>query len=113
MDIRLTGTGGSGGWPQPGCRCASCARARSAGRSRSPAQLLVDGALVLEPGAGTGADGPPGGYRVVRIPGGWDVTSPGGARLLAADGSANTPEPPAGARPYDLALLDLLGDPAQ
>jgi adenosylcobinamide kinase / adenosylcobinamide-phosphate guanylyltransferase len=108
MDVLLSGTGGSGGWPQPGCRCASCARAGQAGRGRSPAQVTVDGALTLGPGA-TG----PAGFRVERMPGGWDVTSPDGGRLLVADGSGVTPEPPDGARPYDLALLDVLGDPAQ
>ncbi len=117
MDVLLRGTGGSGGWPQPGCRCASCARARSAGDGRSPAWVIVDGRLTLVSGAassGAASSGEPrAGYRVERIPGGWDVTSPDGARLLAADGSGVTPEPPAGALPYDLALLDLLGDPAQ
>jgi adenosylcobinamide kinase/adenosylcobinamide-phosphate guanylyltransferase len=93
-----------------------------AGRSRSPAELIVDGVLRLGPGfpgtgtreSGTaGSGGPPDGFRVERIPGGWDVTGPGGARLLAADGSGITPEPPAGAQPYGLALLDMLAEPAQ
>jgi adenosylcobinamide kinase / adenosylcobinamide-phosphate guanylyltransferase len=108
MDVLLSGTGGGGGWPQPGCRCASCGRAARAGRGRSPARVTVDGALTLGPGATV-----PTGMRVERMPGGWDVTSPDGSRLLAADGSGITPEPPAGTRPYDLALLDMLGDPAQ
>jgi adenosylcobinamide kinase/adenosylcobinamide-phosphate guanylyltransferase len=68
----------------------------------------VDGALTLGPGATVRT-----GMLVEGMPGGWDVTSPDGGRLLAADGSGITPEPPAGTRPYDLALLDMLGDPAQ
>jgi len=110
MDVRLAGTGGSGGWPRPGCGCASCARARSAGRYRAPAQVLVDEVLELRPGR---APGPPPGYQVGRMPGGWTVTGPDGARLLAADGSGVTPEPPGRAGAYDIALLDLLENPAQ
>jgi adenosylcobinamide kinase / adenosylcobinamide-phosphate guanylyltransferase len=110
MDVRLAGTGGGRGWPQPGCGCASCARARSAGRSRAPARLLADGMLRLPPGR---TAGPPPGYRVDPMPGGWAVTGPDGARLLAADGSGVTPRPPGRAGAYDIALLDLLADPAQ
>ena len=47
------------------------------------------------------------------MPGGWTVTGPDGGRLLVADGSGVTPQPPPGTRPYDLVLLDLLDDPAQ
>ncbi|HTS97506.1 MAG TPA: bifunctional adenosylcobinamide kinase/adenosylcobinamide-phosphate guanylyltransferase [Streptosporangiaceae bacterium] len=115
MDVCLVGTGGSGGWPRPGCGCASCARARAAGRHRSPARVVVDGVLSLE-AAWPAAAGPPAraaGYRVEAMPGGWTVTAPDGGRLLAADGSGVPPEPPDGAGPYDIALLDLLGDPAQ
>jgi adenosylcobinamide kinase/adenosylcobinamide-phosphate guanylyltransferase len=50
MEIRLLGTGGRDGWPQPGCRCASCARARSSGRHRNRAEVVVDGVLRLTPG---------------------------------------------------------------
>ncbi len=110
MDVRLAGTGGSGGGPRPDCRCASCARARSAGRSRAPAHVLVDEVLQLRPGR---APGPPPGYQAGRVPGGWTVTGPDGARLLAADGSGIAPQPPGGASPYDIVLLDLLEDPAQ
>ena len=106
----MAGTAGSGGWPQPGCQCASCSRARSAGRSRVPARVIADGALRIVPG-----DVRPGaaGYRVQPVPGGWDVTGPDGARLLVADGSGQPADPPAGAAPYDLLLLDLLASPAQ
>src|SRR5215471_15009262 len=99
MDVRLAGTGGRGGWPLPACRCASCARARSAGRSRAPAEVLVDGVLRLRPGHEAE---PPPGYQVDRLPGGWEVTGPDGGRLLAADGSGITPRPGDGRR-YDIA----------
>jgi adenosylcobinamide kinase / adenosylcobinamide-phosphate guanylyltransferase len=107
MEVRLAGTGGTGGWPQQGCACASCTRARAAGRPRAPARVIVDG--VLHVGAGL----PPAGYQVRHLPGGWAVTGPDGGRLLVADGSGVSPQPPAGARPYDIVLLDLLDDPAQ
>ncbi len=120
MEVRLAGTGGSGGWPRPGCGCASCARARAAGRRRALARVLVDGVLLIEPGRPPGAAG----YRVERRPGGWDVSGPGGARLLVGDEQAAPPGEgpregrgatgPAGrAGPYDIVLLDMLGNPAQ
>jgi adenosylcobinamide kinase / adenosylcobinamide-phosphate guanylyltransferase len=112
MHVQLAGTGGRGGWPQPGCRCASCARARRAGRSRAPALVIVDGVLRIGPGRDDVTPAAPG-YRVLAVPGGWDVTAPDGARVLVGDGSADPADPPAGARPYDLLLLDLLGGPAQ
>lgn len=116
MDAVLIGSGGGGGWPEAGCRCASCLRAAAAGVARAPSQVLVDGALVLRPGrppqpAGAGAA--PAGYQVTAVPGGWDITGPDGGRLLAAAGPGQLPEPGAGARPYDVALLDLLASPAQ
>jgi adenosylcobinamide kinase/adenosylcobinamide-phosphate guanylyltransferase len=118
VDAVLTGTGGADGWPEPGCRCASCLRAASAGAGRSPGRVLVDGVLVLTPGAppliehaAPGA-GPPG-HRVVAVPGGWDITGPDGGRLLAAAGPGQAPEPVDGALPYDLVLLDVLAQPAQ
>jgi adenosylcobinamide kinase / adenosylcobinamide-phosphate guanylyltransferase len=107
MEVRLAGTGGSGGWPQQGCGCASCARLRAAGRSRAPALVVVDGELRV------GSGEPPTGYQARRMPGAWDVTAPDGGRLLVADGSNVTPDPPADARPYDIVLLDLVSDPAQ
>ncbi len=113
MDVRVVGTGGRGGWPRPGCRCASCARAAAAGRRRAPAQVLVDGVLRLGPGSASRVSGPPPGYQVGRLPGGWTVAGPDGGRLLVADGSGVTPQPPPGTGPYDIVLLDLLDDPAQ
>jgi adenosylcobinamide kinase / adenosylcobinamide-phosphate guanylyltransferase len=110
LDVSLAGTGGAGGWPRPGCGCASCERARACGRHRAPARVVVDGALAIGPG---GAEAPAAGYRVEAMPGGWAVTGPDGARLLVADGSGVAPEPPAGAGSFDVALLDLLADPAQ
>src|SRR5258708_7103726 len=95
MEIRLTGTGGRGGWPQPHCRCASCERARSAGRRRAPAQVLVDGVLRVDSartpvcgpaarhrraetrGRGVTADGAR--DRVKRRPGGRETTGTDGA----------------------------------
>src|SRR5580704_3565594 len=93
MEIRLLGTGGRDGWPQPGCRCASCARARSSGRHRSRAEVVVDGVLRLTPGEPPARGGRPGGHRVEEVPGGWSVTGPDGARLLVADGSGAVLDP--------------------
>ncbi len=109
MDVLLVGTGGEAGWPQDGCRCASCMRARVAGRHREPGEVRVDDTLTFR-----GTSPPPAGRHVVRpLPGGWDVTAPDGARMLLAAGQGAVPEPLAGAQPYDVALLDLLAGPAQ
>src|SRR5580698_8858477 len=83
MDIRAVGTGGASGWPEPGCRCASCLRAARE-NPRTPSAIVIGGVLRL------GLDGPAGatgryaadGYLVRETPGGWDVTAPDGARLL-------------------------------
>ena len=116
MDTLLTGTGGAGGWPQPGCRCASCLRAGATGIRRRPGGVRVDGLLEFRPGQpatqGTGSAAPAA-HRIDAVPGGWDVTGPDGARLLLAAGPGQVPQPPAGAAPYDIALLDLLTSPAQ
>jgi adenosylcobinamide kinase / adenosylcobinamide-phosphate guanylyltransferase len=116
MEVRVLGSGGPRGWPEPGCRCASCQRARSAGPGRAPFGVLVDGVLRLEgphpewpEGAGRDLDG----YLVARLTGGWDVTAPDGGRLLCADGLGTAPAVPPGTPRYDVALLDLLADPAQ
>jgi adenosylcobinamide kinase / adenosylcobinamide-phosphate guanylyltransferase len=118
MDVQLIGTGGADGWPRPGCRCACCARGRAAGRSRAPAAVLVDGTLRFTAGRGVpdapdAPDALDGGHVVRRLPGGWDVTAADGGRLLIAAGPGAVPEPETGARPYDVALLDLAGDPFQ
>jgi adenosylcobinamide kinase / adenosylcobinamide-phosphate guanylyltransferase len=139
MRVLVEGSGGIAGWPQPGCRCASCLRQAAAGRTRKRSAIVVDGRVRL------GADGrvaSAAGYQVRRLadaraggPGGWDVTTPDGGRLLypagpggkgspappGGEGSApppqegrgSAPAPPEGTAPYDVAFLDLLGDPAQ
>jgi adenosylcobinamide kinase / adenosylcobinamide-phosphate guanylyltransferase len=115
VDAFLTGTGGATGWPQPGCRCASCGRASAARIQRRPGGVLVDGTLEFRPGqppaAGTGSLAAAA-HRIDAVPGGWDVTGPDGARLLLAAGPGQVPEPAPGAAPYDIALLDLLTRPA-
>jgi adenosylcobinamide kinase/adenosylcobinamide-phosphate guanylyltransferase len=71
---------------------------------------MVDGRLRL--GAGEPAGVP--GYRVRRLgDAGWDVTAPDGGRLLYPAGPGSAPAPAEGSAPYDVAFLDLLGDPAQ
>jgi adenosylcobinamide kinase / adenosylcobinamide-phosphate guanylyltransferase len=102
MDVIAAGTGGRSGWPQPGCRCASCLGMTRAGTKREPSAIVIDGALRL------GLDGPDGGhagYAVHEVNGGWDVTAPDGARLLYLG------DPPPDTAPYDIAFVDVLGDP--
>jgi len=159
MRVLVEGSGGSAGWPQPGCRCASCLRQTAVGNVRKRSTIVVDGQLRLGAGLGTedgdweegaaadramctggagasagaagasaggagasaGAAGASaGGYRVRLVgdargggTGGWDVTGPDGGRLLYPAGPGAAPAPPEGAAPYDVAFLDLLGDPAQ
>jgi len=112
----LIGTGGTNGWPEDGCRCASCMRAAASGLTRQPGRVLVDGTLEFAPHRPvTTGPGQPGGpaHRVVQLPGGFDVTGPDGGRLLLAAGPGEIPEPAPDARPYDIALLDLLASPAE
>ena len=83
---------------------------------------VVDGMLRIGSGHGPGQP-PPGsarpvtgraaGHVVRRLPGGWDVTAPDGGRLLIAGAPGAVPEPGAAARPYDVALLDLVASPWQ
>jgi adenosylcobinamide kinase/adenosylcobinamide-phosphate guanylyltransferase len=96
-------------------------RARTAGLSRAPDRVLIDGTLEISAGqltekqaaaAGTAVPASPA-YRITRLPGGVDITSPDGSRLLLAAGQGQVPEPAPGSRPYDIALLDLLASPAQ
>jgi adenosylcobinamide kinase / adenosylcobinamide-phosphate guanylyltransferase len=112
----LIGTGGTNGWPEDGCRCASCTRAAASGLTRRPARVLVDGTLEFIPYrqiiTGTGQPGGAG-HHVVQLPGGFDITGPDGGRLLLAAGPGEIPEPAPDARPYDFTLLDLLAGPAQ
>lgn len=111
MDVRFLGTGGRAGWPEPGCGCASCRRAAAAGPGRRAVSLLVDERLRLDPGQPVSATVP--GYQVRELPGGWDITGPDGSRLLAAREPGAVPQPPSPTKAYDLAVLDLLADPAQ
>jgi len=67
---------------------------------------------VTQPGAGPPA-GQAAGHIVRPLPGGWDVTAPDGGRLLIAAEPGAVPEPPAAARPYDVALLDVIASPWQ
>jgi len=116
MRVLIEGTGGAHGWPEPGCRCASCLRRARDGSARKRSTIVVDGGLRLAPGE---AEPAAAGYLVRRLPdargglGGWDVTGPDGGRLLYPAGPGAMPVPPPGAEPYDLAFLDLLGEPAQ
>jgi adenosylcobinamide kinase / adenosylcobinamide-phosphate guanylyltransferase len=121
VHVLLTGTGGADGWPHDGCRCASCMRARLAGVRRAPGQVRVDGVLdfgvrqlMTSPTATTGTASPASSaHRITPLPGGIEVTSPDGGRLLLAAGPTQVPDPAPGSAPYDIALLDLLASPAQ
>jgi adenosylcobinamide kinase / adenosylcobinamide-phosphate guanylyltransferase len=146
MRVLVEGSGGGAGWPEPGCRCASCLLNDSV-RGRST--IVVDGLLRMGAGGagaggagaggagaggagaggagagGAGAGGAGGedaaGYRVEELadarnrgePGGWDVTGPDGGRLLYPARPGAVPVPAEGAAAYDIAFLDLLGEPAQ
>src|SRR6185437_11973222 len=52
----VEGSGGTAGWPQPGCRCASCLRQAAAGNARMPSTIVVDGQLRI--GSGHGSTSP-------------------------------------------------------
>jgi adenosylcobinamide kinase / adenosylcobinamide-phosphate guanylyltransferase len=116
VDALVIGTGGGRGWPEDGCRCASCMRARSAGQRRAPGRVLVSDSLEVLPGGslvpGTGPNRHAA-LHVERLAGGFDITGPDGGRLLLSGGPGEVPAPPPGARPYDVALLDLLAEPTQ
>jgi adenosylcobinamide kinase / adenosylcobinamide-phosphate guanylyltransferase len=103
MRVLVEGSGGIAGWPQPGCRCASCLR--MSGNQRARSTILIDDVLRVR----AGDDEIPEieGYRILRVTAGWEVTAPDGGRLLYGG------MPEEGAAPYDIAFLDLLGAPAQ
>lgn len=116
MHVLLVGTGGERGWPEEGCRCASCLLATSEGLRRRPGQVLVDGTLAVSIGLPIGPEtGPSTGsaHRITRLPGGYEITAPDDCRLLLATGPGQVPEPRPDSAPYDIALLDLLASPAQ
>ena len=130
MRVLVEGSGGESGWPEPGCRCASCLRQAMDGSLRRRSTIVVDGIVRL--GIGEAEDQEvPRGYLVRRLadardpgrPGGWDVTGPDGGRLLYPAGPGAVPEVPGGAGGtaeaaggvgrYDVAFLDLLGEAGQ
>jgi adenosylcobinamide kinase/adenosylcobinamide-phosphate guanylyltransferase len=85
---------------------------------RRPSSVLVDETLAIDAGlpprlAARAGQPDEAGYRVEPLPGGWAVTGRDGARLLIAAGPGAVPEPPAGAGPFDIVVLDILGAPAQ
>jgi adenosylcobinamide kinase / adenosylcobinamide-phosphate guanylyltransferase len=126
MRVLVEGSGGAAGWPEPGCRCASCMLNE---HKRVQSTILIDGLVRLAAGvagggfAGGGVAGGEvaGGYRVRRLadgrdpgkPGGWEIQGPDGGRLLYPAGPGAVPVPPEEASAYDIAFLDLLGEPAQ
>ncbi|WP_121435083.1 bifunctional adenosylcobinamide kinase/adenosylcobinamide-phosphate guanylyltransferase [Actinomadura pelletieri] len=97
MDIELRGSAAPGGWPVPGCRCASCGRLRAAGVRHEPVSVVVDG---------TPMDDLP----RTDVPGGFEVRGPRGGRVLVASGPGTRPEAAPGVE-YDAVLLDLAGSP--
>ncbi|UBU16733.1 bifunctional adenosylcobinamide kinase/adenosylcobinamide-phosphate guanylyltransferase [Nonomuraea gerenzanensis] len=101
MKVLLTGTASATGWPEPGCRCASCTALPPA--HRHPFALSVDGAIPF-PFAAT-----PDGYRTGA--GGLELTAPDGSRLLCLPPGRALPAAASGR--YDLLLLDLLDHPQQ
>jgi adenosylcobinamide kinase / adenosylcobinamide-phosphate guanylyltransferase len=121
MRVLIEGSGGAAGWPQPGCRCASCLRQAADGTVRKRSAILVDDVLRLEAGGEQAEKLGAAGYVVRRLgdardpggTGGWEVTSPDGERLLYPVRPGAVPVPPDGGGRYDIVLLDLLGDPAQ
>jgi adenosylcobinamide kinase / adenosylcobinamide-phosphate guanylyltransferase len=141
MRVLVEGSGGAAGWPQPDCRCASCLRKELDGNIRVRSTIIIDGAVRLGVGDAGDAAGTEGGdaagteggdaagteggdaegYRVRRLadardpgkPGGWEVTAPDGGRLLYPARPGAVPVPAEGAAAYDIAFLDLLGEPAQ
>ena len=121
MRVLVEGSGGSAGWPQPGCRCASCLRHAADGAARRQSTIVVDGRVRLPGEVPHGAAGyrdaaayrDAADYQVRAIAGGWELTAPDRGRLLYPAGPGAVPVPPDDAAPYDVAFLDMLGDPAQ
>ncbi|MFI0482254.1 bifunctional adenosylcobinamide kinase/adenosylcobinamide-phosphate guanylyltransferase [Actinomadura sp. 9N215] len=97
MNVELRGIAAPGGWPAPGCRCASCSRLRAAGVRHGPVSVVVDG-VAMEDCARTD------------VPGGFELHGPRGGRALVAAGPGTRPEPVSGVE-YDAVLLDLAGSP--
>jgi adenosylcobinamide kinase/adenosylcobinamide-phosphate guanylyltransferase len=119
MRVLVEGSGGAAGWPEPGCRCASCLRQERGGSVRARSIIVIDEVVRL--GGGTASGGDAEAYRVraladARDPGGlggWDVTGPDGGRLLYPARPGAVPDTSGETSAYDIAFLDLLGEPAQ
>mgnify|MGYP002622457005 CR=1 FL=1 len=103
MRVLLRGTGGPGGWPQPGCRCASCGRLTPG--HRRPASIVADDLLRLAPEPGGAAPG----LVLAATADGWTATGPDGARVLYAGADASGDPAP----PCDLVLIDVLDRPGR
>jgi adenosylcobinamide kinase/adenosylcobinamide-phosphate guanylyltransferase len=99
LELNLLGTAGPRGWPEPGCRCSSCTRMRLAKRRLEPTRVLLDGVPLDQ-------------CRRHEVPGGYDVRTPHGHRVLFAARPGARPKPLSPGR-YDAVLLDLIGDPSQ
>ncbi|MFI7223924.1 bifunctional adenosylcobinamide kinase/adenosylcobinamide-phosphate guanylyltransferase [Nonomuraea angiospora] len=99
MKILVSGTAGGAGWPEPGCRCASCAGLPSG--HRRPFELVADGVARFP------FDDPPSGYRACA--GGLGLVGPDGSGLLCLP--RGRPVPVDGPARYDVVLIDLLDRP--
>ncbi|MFD0686848.1 bifunctional adenosylcobinamide kinase/adenosylcobinamide-phosphate guanylyltransferase [Actinomadura fibrosa] len=97
MNIELHGIAGPLGWPEPGCRCASCNRLRRAGTSHEPANVTIDGVPLND-------------FAWTEVSGGHDIATPHGGRILLASGPGSTPAPVPDVE-YDAVLLDMVGSP--
>ncbi|MBB2911914.1 adenosylcobinamide kinase/adenosylcobinamide-phosphate guanylyltransferase [Streptosporangium becharense] len=103
MKVLISGTAGAGGWPSPGCECASCGRLDPG--HRRPTSVVLSGSVRLPP------TGPfPSGHRASSGPDGLTVTTPGGRRVLYA-APLRSPVPQDGpATPQDGLLLPCGGE---
>jgi adenosylcobinamide kinase/adenosylcobinamide-phosphate guanylyltransferase len=98
LELKLLGTAGPRGWPEQGCRCSSCTRMRVANRRLEPTRVLLDGVPLEQ-------------CRRHEVPGGYELRTPLGHRVLFAPRPGARPKP-LGPGPYDAVLLDLVGAPA-
>lgn len=98
VGVRLFGTASGAGWPEAGCRCASCGRMRALRRRVEPTRMLLDGVPLDQ-------------CRLRKVPGGYDIRTPGGGRVLYAAEVDGRPEPLSPGS-YDAVLLDLIGAPS-
>ncbi len=98
LDLKVLGAAGPRGWPEAGCHCSSCTRMRAAKRRLEPTRVLLDGFPLDQC------------FRQ-EVPGGYDVRTPRGHRVLFASRPGGLPKP-ASPGTYDAVLLDLVGDPS-